>query len=123
MYSRSHSAGAAVRVQELRARTCGERPQTWKVEPRAIGYQDANHYFGELRAIAADRPASRRYRADLSRLVRDRIGPRPCVLQVWERAVTVTREGVDASALRTPRWMPLREWHVDHPDSVRVLTR
>lgn len=122
MYSRSHSASATVRVQELRARTCGGRPQAWKVDLRAIGYQD-NHDLGELRAIAADRPAARRYRSRLSRAASAHLKPRPCALQVWERTVTLTRGGIDASVLRTPRWTPLREWNVDDPDSVRALTR
>jgi hypothetical protein len=122
MYSRSYSVGATFRLRELRARTCGERPQTWKVEPPTIGYRGFR-YWGELSTIATDRPIARRYRADLSRLVSAHVAPRPCALQVWERALVLTREGVDASALRNPRWTPLREWRVDEPDSVRVLTR
>jgi len=122
MYSRSYSAGATARVWELRARTCGERPQTWKVDPQAIGFQDS-HDLGELRAIATDRPTAGQSRSILSRAASAHLAPRPCALQAWERAVTVTRYGVDASALRVPRWTLRAEWYVDGPDSVRALAR
>jgi hypothetical protein len=122
MYSRSYSEGATFRVRELRVRTCEEKPRVWKVWPRTIGYQSWR-YLGELSSIAADHPVARTYRSVLSRLVSAHVTPRPCALQVWERAVTVTREGVDVSSVRQPRWRPLREWRVDEPDSVRVLTR
>jgi hypothetical protein len=120
MYSRSFSSGATLRMRDLRARTCGEKPQIWKVEPPAIGYMGYPH-GDRLRGIAEGRPTARDYRADLSRLVGVHVAPRPCALQVWEGVVTMTRDGFNAS-LHTPRWTPIVEWPVDDPDSVRVLT-
>jgi hypothetical protein len=122
MYSRSHSPDKTVRMRELRVRTCGAGSRVWKVEPSTIGYQAGYRYTGELGAIARGRPNARRYRATMSHLAGTHVEPRPCALQLWERAVTMTRDGVDPAALRTPRWVPLLEWLVDDPDSVRVLT-
>jgi hypothetical protein len=121
MFSQSYAVGATFQMLELRARTCAETPQEWKVEPRTLGYFRWV-YWSRLKEIIEDRPRAGEYRSDMSRFVGVRAALRPCALQVWERAVTITRNGVDTSALRNSRWTPLVEWQVDDPDSVRVLT-
>jgi hypothetical protein len=45
--------------------------------------------------------------------------PLPCAFQVWEQAVIVTRDGFESSF---PSWVPRREWRVDDPNAMRVLT-
>ena len=121
MFSRSYPPGVTHRGQELWARTCGGQPRAWKVEPPTLGYQD-DHFLGELRAIAADRPGALRRRALLDSLAQSRLRPRPCTLQVWERTIPMTRAGVDESALRRPRRAMLREWTVGNPRAVRSLS-
>jgi hypothetical protein len=120
MYSRSYPPGRTVASYQLRALGCGAEPEARTIGARQLGYRD-DHFRGELSAIARDRPNARRHRARLSRLAGTRIAPRPCALQLWGRRVALTRAGVGAAALRDLRWTLLREWRVDHPDSVRVL--
>lgn len=120
MYARSAREGEVLRLRELRARTCEAAPRTWRVTAWQVGEQESR-FHRELSLIAAGRPGARRHRARLSRTVAARPGPRPCALQLWERAVVLEADGADARALRVPRWTPLREWRVDRPDSVVTL--
>jgi hypothetical protein len=112
MYARSASEGDVVRVRELRARTCDAAPRAWAVASQTLGEQ-GSRFHSELSVIAADRPAARRLRARFSRVAGERLAPRPCALQVWERTVVLTASGADQV-----RWAPLREWLVARPDSV-----
>ncbi|MHB1222783.1 MAG: hypothetical protein ACYC2G_01860 [Gemmatimonadaceae bacterium] len=121
MYSRSRGPGETIRVRDLWARTCDDGQRSWKVDPRELGYQD-KHSIGEFSAIAHDRPGALTQRTHLSALARARLTPRPCVLQLRERAVPTTRDGVDASALRDSRGILLREWSVDDPGAVRAFS-
>ena len=114
MYAHSRHSGETFHLRELWARTCGARPRAWKVEARTLGFQDS-HYLIGLNSARGERPFARRYRARLSELARTHLEPRPCVLQLWERAVPTTRDGVDVSAIRHPKRTLLVEWSVDLP--------
>jgi hypothetical protein len=68
-----------------------------------------------LRWIAAGRGAAAEYRTALNRVVAAHVKPRPCRLQVWELAVTTTRDGVDPAAFASSRWTLRLTWPVDEP--------
>ena len=70
---------------------------------------------GRLRAIAADRKEAPHHRSLLSRVVAAKIVPHPCELQVSERAVTTSTDGVDPAEFTQPRWTMLRAWRLESP--------
>ena len=120
MYSRSRPPGETYQVRELWARTCDAHPRAWQFDRRALGYVDTR-FLVALGGAVGDRPAARRYRAQIADFARAHLTPRPCVIQVWMRAVPTTRAGVDVDALRHPRRVLLWEWPVDDPGAARTL--
>lgn len=120
MYSSSRGPGETIVVRDLWARTCDDGGPSWKIDPRDLGYQDI-HSIGEFSAIARGRPASLAERTRLSALARSRLTPRPCVLELRERAVPTTRDGVDLSVIRDSRGVLIGEWGVDDPATLRTV--
>jgi hypothetical protein len=114
MYSSNAQPGAIARTRVLRAASCDSPPRVWQISEREIG-----HLSFRLRArlaeIALDRASADADRAALSQVVAAHVKPRPCALQVWEREVATTSDGVDPSAITHPQWTLRRAWALDRP--------
>jgi hypothetical protein len=117
MFSRSYPEGATFRIHQLRGVPCSGPPHAATIGGSAIGYHHYR-YWGALRTVAADRPNAPQVRAQLNRAVAATVVPPPCTLQVWERAITVTRAG---RSPRDPQWVLVREWTLGDSTSVRAI--
>lgn len=117
MYSQAVGPGATSRMLELRAIPCHRGSPARRVTPYEIGYKEFR-LVGSLRGIArADRTASAD-RDALSRVTAAHVVPAPCILEIWERAVTTTAHGVEPEQFRRPAWNRLASWEVAGPGSV-----
>ena len=109
MYASAALPGQVYRLRELRAVACDGSGRRWKIRARTIAHQEGR-LARTLSSIVNDGPLAARYRARLGRMTTANVTPRPCALEVWERAVAVNAEGVDENALRVPRWQRVHEW-------------
>lgn len=121
MYARAFGPGDTVRVLRLRGRSCDAPAAPARpIALRDLGFGDG-HDAGQLAAILRDGRAAPAARAMYARLAARRLRPAPCVLELWERRVPITRAGISAAALREARWTPRRGWSVVHPESTFAL--
>lgn len=112
MFSRSFQPGAIARVSELRGVACGASSGVRRIAASDIG-QPEFRLRGRLSTITADGDIALYQRRLLNHIVASEIVPRPCELQIWERTVTLSNNGVDPVEFTQPRWTMRRAWALE----------